>query len=438
MPKSALNAACDVAIVGGGPAGLAAAVELKRRGVASVVVLEREAEAGGIPRHCGHPAFGIREFGRILGGPTYARRLVRRARDNGVSLRTSTTVVRTEPGGELCVTGPEGTQRLTARRVLLATGVREATRAARQVSGTRPLGVVNTGALQGLVYLNGEVPFARPVIVGTELVSFSALLTCRHAGIRPVAMIEENERPTAWRFSAGLPWLLGIPLLLSTRLVAISGDRRVDSVIVSDGAGERSIACDGVILTGEFTPESALLRISHIEIDAATGGPLVDQYGRCSDPAYYAAGNLLRAVETAGWSWREGQAVAAAIADDLHGDLPATTRRVRIRPQAPVRYAVPQIVSFPAGPPALAKLQLRVSTPAVGALALRDEARTIWSRPLKALPERRILSALDPTALASARGDLEIGIAEETPREAFSTRPVTPPPRHVEEEGRRS
>ena len=78
---------------------------------------------------------------------------------------------------------------------------------------------------------------------------------------------------------------------------------------------------DGVILTGEFTPESALLRMGHIEVDPATGGPVVDQYGRCSDPVYFAAGNLLRPVETAGWSWREGRAVAAVLAADLDGGL---------------------------------------------------------------------------------------------------------------------
>lgn len=438
MLEAAAAGDCDVAIVGGGPAGLAAATELKRRGVGSVVVIERESEAGGIPRHCGHPTFGMREFGRIVSGPAYARRLVRQARESGAMLRTGMSVVRTEPGGELLLTGASGMERLTARRVLLATGVRETPRAARLVSGTRPQGIVNTGSLQGLVYLNREAPFARPVIVGTELVSFSALLTCRHSGITPAAMLDESDRPTAWRISAGLPWLLGVPLMLSTRLLAIRGERKVEAVVVGDGRTETSIACDGVIFTGRFTPESALLRMGHIEVDPATGGPVVDQYARCSDPAYYAAGNLLRPVETAGWSWREGSAVAAAIAADLKGELPATTPSVRIRARAPLRYVVPQVIALPAGRAALSSLQLRVSAAARGTLILADGSRPVWSRQLSALPERRILVPL-AAALAGPRVDsLEIGIAEGASRDVRSTRAAGRPPRGLEEEGRRS
>ena len=169
---------CDVAIVGGGPAGLSAAVELKRQGVARVVVLERFGRAGGIPRHCGHPPFGMREFRRVLSGPAYARRLVATAEEAGVEIRTDHTVTAVRPGGVLELATTQGAMTLTARRVLIATGNRERTRAQRLAPGLRPVGVMNTAALQSFVYEEGRKPFLRPVIVGSEMVALSALLTC--------------------------------------------------------------------------------------------------------------------------------------------------------------------------------------------------------------------------------------------------------------------
>ena len=145
----------DLAIVGAGPAGLSAAIEARRMGLA-VVVIEREAEAGGIPRHCAHPPYGLREFGRLMTGPTYARRLVACARACGVEIRTGTTVVALHEGPRLTLASDAGIGELAPRRVLLATGVRETTRAARLIGGTKPAGVMNTGTLQGLVHLEGR------------------------------------------------------------------------------------------------------------------------------------------------------------------------------------------------------------------------------------------------------------------------------------------
>jgi hypothetical protein len=235
-------------------------------------------------------------------------------------------------------------------------------------------------------------PFRRPVVLGTELVSFSALLTCQHAGIRPAAMIEPGERTTARWPAPLLPRLLGVPLLLRTEVVAIEGREWVEAVVVRSAEGERRLDADGVIITGLFRPEAALLRASHIRVDSRTGGPEVDEFGRCSDPCYFAAGNLLRTVETAGWCWAEGRAVARAM-------LRARSHRLPEGPGQPVELAgealawvMPQRLAGGGADRALPALQLRARYAAQGRIAVTTPGQEIFSRAVRLLPERRLLA----------------------------------------------
>jgi len=391
-----------VAIIGAGPSGLALASELTRGGIDDVVLLERESSAGGIPRHCGHSPFGLREFHRILSGPEYARRLASRAQRQGARLWTAATVTEIGPQRNLTLSTAAGIESLSAEKIVICTGNRETPRAARLVSGSRPLGIVTTGALQSMLYLKHRLPFRRPLIVGSELVSFSALLTCRHAGIKPVAMIDAHTRVTAWRGAALLPRLLGTRLLLNTSLQAIHGDERVSAVTIRDASGDLiSLECDGVIFSGNFVSESSLVRASHLELDAASGGPRVDQYGRCSDLDYFACGNMLHPVDTAGWCWSEGARTAASVRASLDGRLDAARRRIEISCDNPaIRYFTPQGIALanrdcattPAG--THNKLQVRFNENLSGRLTLRDENGELSARNIRARRERRVLLPL--------------------------------------------
>jgi thioredoxin reductase len=392
---------CDVAIIGGGPAGLATAIELKRLGVEDVVVLERNSEAGGNPRHCGHSPFGMREFKRVYFGPKYAKELVKKAIKSGATIAVNTTVTSFEKGGLLNLSTEQGLVQLIAKIVVLSTGTREKPRSARLVTGQRPLGIMTAGALQSMVYLSGKKPFSNPVIIGSELVSFSAVATCRHANIKPVAMIEENARSTAWSFLRLYPQLQGVKFISNTRLDEIHGKERVTGVTLINTSGEKEqVTCDGVIFTGQFVPEATLARIGHLEIDTQSNGPVVDQYGRCSDPSYFATGNVLRSVETAGWCWKEGVETAKNIARSLSGELvdvgfdleKQTTIAIKISSPI-IKYCVPQKLVIQSDTQKI-QLQIRLTKPAKGRIVIHSNGSDVWSKKISALPERRILLSL--------------------------------------------
>ncbi len=346
-------------------------------------------------------------------GPTYARRLGDLAAHHGVEFFTRCSVVNLRPNGRMHAASPDGLLTMQARRVLLATGARETPRAAWLLSGDRPLGVINTGALQAGLYLQHvKLGFSRPVIVGTELVALSAIWTCLRHGMRPAAIIEVGDRPTA-RWPLGLfPKLVGVPMYLRSRIVEIAGAPGVTHVDIAQDTGvSRRILCDAVILAGGFQPEASLMQAGGISLDRGSRGPAIDQYGRCSDPAYFAAGNVLHPIETAGWCFREGGRIGAAIADDLSGKLPPPSARIAVSAGPGIQYAAPQAMCVGGAAGGLENIQLRVPAPISGSLTLRQGGSTLFRKSISARPERRILIPLAKLKLRVDAGDITIGIA---------------------------
>ncbi|MBK8824024.1 MAG: FAD-dependent oxidoreductase [Anaerolineales bacterium] len=253
----------DALIVGAGPAGLSAAIELKKQGVKNILVVDRKPEAGGMPRMCHHTGFGREDLWRMYSGPRYARYYRELAEKYDVEVRTSTTITgwgdadsysdsklqksflgsdggsdlrkTSEVVSEVLFTSPNGLGKIEAQAVLLATGVRERPRAARMIPGTRPLGVFTTGSLQRYVYQEHLPVGKRAVIVGAELVSLSALMTLQHANVKCVMMTtEESKHQIEFPYIA-MKWavadiLTRTPIMTNVRVTNIFGKKRVEGI----------------------------------------------------------------------------------------------------------------------------------------------------------------------------------------------------------------
>ena len=300
----------DVVIVGGGPAGLTAAKNLATH--ANVLLIERESELGGIPRHCFHTGFGLRDKYRSMSGPKYAKLLAKEAMASGIEVMTNSMVTSWAGPKTLDVTSPHGRMQIIGKAIILATGARERPRTARRIPGARAKGIFNTGQLQQAVHFYHQKIGKRAVIVGSELVSWSSVLTLRHAKCKTALMITEYPKSESyWLFATLGRIFLRVKLRTKTRIVRVIGNERVTGIEIEDSNGKRSIVeCDTVIFSGDWIADHELARLAGIEIDTHTTGPVVDTKLNTSTDGIFAIGNLVHPVDTADVAALDGKHVA--------------------------------------------------------------------------------------------------------------------------------
>ena len=345
----------DVAIIGGGPAGLAAALKAAERG-AQVLVLERDREPGGILQQCIHNGFGLHYFGEELTGPEYAARFVRKVRENpNLDIICDAMVLEfTEDRRILAVSAAQGLISVAAGAVVLAMGCRERTRGALNIPGSRPAGVYTAGCAQRLVNMEGYLPGREVVILGSGDIGLimARRMTWEGAKVKLVAELMP--------YSSGLTRNIvqclqdnDIPLRFNHTVVQIHGRERVTAVTVAEvnpetrlpiAGTEETIPCDTLLLSVGLLPENELTRQAGVQMDAVTGGAVVDENRQTSLPGVFACGNVLHVHDLVDNVSHESEVAGAAAAEyALRGA--AHTPAHQVKPEGGVRYVVPQVLS---------------------------------------------------------------------------------------------
>lgn len=346
----------DVAVIGGGPAGLAAALAAHKEGAARVLIIERNHELGGILQQCIHHGFGLHRFKAELTGPEYAQRFINQVRETDIQVLLETMVLEvTEDRTIYAVNSSEGMLEISAKAVVLAMGCRERTRGALRIPGKRPAGIFSAGTAQRYINIDGYIPGRKAVILGSGDIGLIMARRLTLEGAQVEAVVE--IMPYAAGLARNVVQCLedfDIPLILQSTVVDIHGEDRLEGVTIARvdedwkpiPGSERKIECDTLLLSVGLIPENELSGGAGVELDPITNGPKVDDTLMTSIPGIFACGNVLHVHDLVDNVSKEAERAGIFAAQYARQQLSAANRRIKVEAGENIRYVVPHEISL--------------------------------------------------------------------------------------------
>ena len=341
----------DIVVIGGGPAGLAAAIEARKSGVKKILMLERDRELGGILQQCIHNGFGLHTFKEELTGPEYAERFIKELITMGIEYKLDTMAL--EVSADKVITAMNSTDgiiHIRAKAIILAMGCRERTRGAVRIPGTRPAGVLTAGTAQRFVNIEGYMVGKRIVILGSGDIGLimARRLTLEGADVLAVAEL----MPYSGGLTRNIVQCLedfNIPLYLNHTVVNIEGHERVKAVTIAQvdkrfrpiKGTEKRFECDTLLLSVGLIPENELSKSAGIELDNVTGGPIVNESMETSVEGIFACGNVVHVHDLVDWVTEESKRAGNSAAKYIKGQLESECKTIKLRGTNGVRYVVP-------------------------------------------------------------------------------------------------